>query len=422
MQQILKSIKPSTIEENKFTKTYTNFLTKLNKNLKSINANAIIGGSTAKGTWLSDNHDADIFVLFNLEQYKDKSSKLSDILEPILKKTFKNTNISRVHGSRDYFQMLIENYNFEVVPILKIENSKQAINITDVSPLHAKWVNKNSNLKLKDEIRLLKKFCKANELYGAESHIGGFSGYILEILTIHFESFENTLQAATKFKIKQVIDAQNLYPKKDALFHLNKSKTTSPIIIIDPVDMTRNAAAALGQEKLNQLKKVAKAYLKTKTKEEKLQFFKDKDYSFKSLSTQLKNLIYITLTLKEGKSDVIGYKVVKTIEHLKRSLINFEIKKSGFKILNNKENQAIVYLTLKKTTLPKEMIRSGPPLKLTDSVKAFKTKYKNTFEEDSKIKAKITIKDRDIKTLLPKVLEHKYIKEKIKNIQKIQYN
>ena len=79
MQQILKTIKPSTIEENKFTKIYTNFLSKLNKNLKSLKAIAIIGGSAAKGTWLSDNHDTDIFVLFNLEQYKEKSTILNSL-------------------------------------------------------------------------------------------------------------------------------------------------------------------------------------------------------------------------------------------------------------------------------------------------------------------------------------------------------
>ena len=90
------------------------------------------------------------------------------------------------------------------------------------------------------------------------------------------------------------------------------------------------------------------------------------------------------------------------------------IKKSGFKILNNKENQAIIYLTLKRTILPKEMVKSGPPLKLTNSVKAFKKKYKNTFEEKDKIKAKVTTKDRNIKTSLSKILEHKYIQEKIK--------
>jgi len=62
---------PSKIEEFVLNKKSTTFIKKLNKNLKG--AEAIIGGSVAKGTWLKGEHDVDVFVLF----YKD--GRLSDI-------------------------------------------------------------------------------------------------------------------------------------------------------------------------------------------------------------------------------------------------------------------------------------------------------------------------------------------------------
>ena len=63
------------------------------------------------------------------------------------KKSFKK--YERIHGSRDYFIVDFENLSFEIIPVLKIKNATEAKNITDISPLHVKWMNNNLNEKLK---------------------------------------------------------------------------------------------------------------------------------------------------------------------------------------------------------------------------------------------------------------------------------
>ena len=178
----LNLIKPNKEEEKEVSGRINSFLKQVNTGLKG--AKAILGGSGSKGTWLKDAHDADIFVQFNYDQFKDKSDQLSDILEKHLKKKFK---IIRLHGSRDYFQVKEKNalnsensgntggvFTFEIVPVLKISKAEQALNITDVSLLHSVWVNKHK--KYADDIRLMKQFCKAQGVYGAESYLKGFSG------------------------------------------------------------------------------------------------------------------------------------------------------------------------------------------------------------------------------------------------------
>ena len=195
MKLILAAIKPSKGEEKQFSTSANGFLRTLNAVL--VDARAILGGSGAKGTWLSGNHDVDIFVLFDYKKYADKSGELSNLLEKYLKKAFPKAKIERLHGSRDYFQLSFKGLMFEVVPILKISKAEQARNITDISPLHSAWVNKHA-AKVKDDIRSLKQFCKANNLYGAESYIGGFSGYVLEIVTAYYGSFEKVLKASQK--------------------------------------------------------------------------------------------------------------------------------------------------------------------------------------------------------------------------------
>src|SRR3989344_1107382 len=171
---ILNKIKPNEQERLWFKTIADSFLKLLNSKLKD--ARAILGGSGAKDTWLAGNHDVDIFVLFNYQKYSGQSSELANFLEPIFKKVFSKEKISRVHGSRDYFQLYYQGFFFEVIPILQISSSLQAINITDISPLHSLWANKYTK-GLKDEIRLIKQFCRAQKVYGAESYIGGFSGY-----------------------------------------------------------------------------------------------------------------------------------------------------------------------------------------------------------------------------------------------------
>src|SRR3990167_7967472 len=53
------------------------------------------------------------------------------------------------------------------------KHAKEAKNMTDVSLLHVGWVKKRLNKKLADQVRLAKKFFRAQKVYGAETFIRG---------------------------------------------------------------------------------------------------------------------------------------------------------------------------------------------------------------------------------------------------------
>ena len=84
-------------------------------------------------TLVSD-HDVDIFVRFDLE-YAVEEELISDFLEEALK----IFNPERIHGSRDYFQFPYKGLDFEIVPVLAVEDASQALNVTDMSPLHVEY-------------------------------------------------------------------------------------------------------------------------------------------------------------------------------------------------------------------------------------------------------------------------------------------
>ncbi|MDO8657045.1 MAG: CCA tRNA nucleotidyltransferase [Nanoarchaeota archaeon] len=414
-QQVLARIKPTPAQKTQDHNITALFLKTLNSKLKD--ATAILGGSGAKDTWLAGNHDVDVFVLFDYTKYSASSIDLSNLLETALQKAFPALTLSRVHGSRDYFQLMYNSLNMEVVPILKIANAEQAKNITDVSPLHSIWVNKHTT-KLKDDIRLTKQFLKANNLYGAESHIMGLSGYVVEILIAHYGSFEKLLKASQLWKLKEVVDAGKHYPKKDALFHLNQSKTQSPLIVIDPVDKSRNAAAALSLEKLQLFQKVAKAYLTHPD----ISFFEKKKIDFnilkKEVESKKKNLLFMSIIPLPGKEDVVGTKLVKVFEFLRGKLADFSIIRSGWEWEHGKE--ALFYFIFAKKELPPVEIRSGPPLNLKEHVDHFKKEHKDTFVKEGKIYANVKVLYPKLDDFVQVSMKDKYVLEKIKKVNEIK--
>ena len=426
LKEVVNGIKPSEDYEKEIFNKVADIIKKINKRLKD--CKAVLGGSGAKKTSLKT-FDADIFVKFNYSKYKDRSNELSDILEKALKRIFKK--ITRLHGSRDYFQLNFGKFNFEIIPILDIKKAEQAKNITDVSPLHAKWVLKSMKIKdfqdtknakrlvhkkFQDDIRLAKQFCKAQGVYGAESHIMGFSGYICEVLSIYYGSFLKFARNAAKWKDKEVIDAAGYYKRKDVFRELNTSKLNSPLIVIDPVQADRNAAAALSSENFDRFRNACKKFLKKPSKT----YFEEKEFSIEKIKEKNKSKKTTFLVVKplKGKVDVIGCKLVKTLDFIDKELI-----KNDFKVFEygwNWDKEVIFYFVLDKKILAEKVERAGPLLKLKEHVSRFKKKHKKTVVKKGRIFALDRRRFREPEKLIKSLFNNKYLKEKVKDIKFIK--
>jgi len=410
LTEILTTLKPSEKEAKDFTSIISKVLTRINSQLKD--AKAILGGSGAKDTWLKGSHDVDIFVLFNYTKFRENHLSISDLLEKSLKKNFKT--IKRIPGSRDYFQIKEKGYIFEIVPILNIKKAEESLNITDISPLHVSWVK--AHKKLSDEIRLTKAFCKAQKVYGAESYIKGFSGYLLEILAIHYKSFHQLLKSAANWKEHDVIDTENYYKNsKEALNSLNRSKLISPLIVIDPVQKERNVAAALDKEKFIQFKEASKKFLKNPTKN----FFTKKELDIQQLKKKAKANTLILLEAKAvgSKEDIIGCKLLKVFTYLHNQLTfnDFIIKDNGWDF--DKKNKAILWYIIDKKKLTETKKVVGPPVKSKYHAKRFKAKHKNAFTEKSKLCAHIKRKYREPSALIKSIIRKEHIKSIVSKIK-----
>ena len=348
----------------------------INEKGAKVGAELVVGGSVAKGSWLPNLHDIDCFLRFDYIKYKDKSEQLAVFAEKLVKSCFKNYKL--LHGSRDYFQVKYNGFDIEIIPVLKITKPEMMKNITDVSPLHFIWLGKRSRkLNLSTDIRLAKQFFKANGLYGAESFIRGISGHVIEIMIIHYGGFTQLLRAISKWGDRAIVDPERRYMnEKQLMLLMNDSKLVSPLIVVDPIQPERNAAAALSEEKFKALKKLAIKFLANPS----LAAFKEKKITvdqIKNRKTGKKLLLFSVKPDPAVTIDVAGCKILGLFEDVTRLIEGFDFNIAKKDWYWDKHNAALLWFYIDPRILPASFRHNGPPIKLAEHAIAFKKEWKN---------------------------------------------
>lgn len=368
------------------------------KELKHRGVKAYIGGSFAKKTVVKKKNlqDIDIFVVFNSET---ETKKLKNILKDI------KLPMKEIHGSRDYFDILLPDVILEVIPVVKLKDPANINNITDMSLSHVKYITQKTqkNPGILDEIRLAKSFVAASGCYGAESYIRGFSGYSLELLVIYYGSFLKFLKRIGKDKI---VDIERYFKNKNIVMReLNASKLDSPIILIDPTYKYRNATAGLSQKTLDKFLKYKNSFLEKPS----IDFFKQKDLDIIELRKRAaeQNAKYIQLEFSSEKQegDIAGSKMRKffdficeELERNEQMIIENHFSYSGsghlsrgFILLKYKEKVKIV----------------GPNISMEENFELFKNAHK---------KEKVYIENNSL--CYDKIVDIEKILAKTKEIEK----
>jgi tRNA nucleotidyltransferase (CCA-adding enzyme) len=403
--RIINDITPTKRERERVEKAVEGFLREVSPFLKD--AKAVVGGSIAKDTWLSGSCDVDIFVKFPYDKYKEKD--ISKVLEGRIKKH------KKLHGSRDYFQIKKGRYIFELIPVLDVKSSKFAKNITDMSPLHSEWVKRN--LLHPDQARLAKKFCKANGIYGAESYIRGFSGYVLEILISRYGDFFKLAKEASSWGESNVIDVGRNYPSVGEIMRkMNKSKLSN-LVIVDPVQPQRNAAAGLSEDKYRKFIELCKEFLRNPSDK----FFEEGRFSLSEIRKEAGNDKFFLMKAYPlpGKRDVSGSKLLKAFVYIRKKLEEegFETRKADWNW--EKEGKAYFWYYVRKDVLPEYYRHYGPPLKEEKHVEEFKKRWgeEKVKEEDGRVYVEVRREFVSARDYIKEVLKDGYLHENVRKIR-----
>ncbi len=371
--QVLLRISPTIEERKKVLMLAKDLEKKVAASAKKRDIEAIVRveGSVAKDTWLRQEPDVDVFMCLSPTIPRKTLGKIS--LEIAREATAGWRQVERF-AEHPYLEAFVEGYRVNIVPCYCASQGKW-LSATDRTPYHTDYVNKHLDENLRSEVRLLKRFMQGTKIYGAEIKIGGFSGYLCELLVIHCGSFVEVLQMFAKYKSRLIIDIENYYANREKELKLLFEE---PLVVIDPVDRCRNVASAVKSEKIYSLVGAARAFLKNPSEE----FFfpnsskaKSKEELLQNFQTRGSNCLFITFKSVKAVPDVLWGQLYRTQRALCKLLeINdFNVLREA--VWSDEENFSCFVFELEQRLLSNVRKHVGPPLEYEKECEDFLQKY-----------------------------------------------
>jgi tRNA nucleotidyltransferase (CCA-adding enzyme) len=331
----------------------------------------VFGGSFAKGTWLPDHADIDIFVRIKPSVGLEKFEELG---REIGSKALKNYGPKLRYSDHPYVEAFVKKVRVNVVPCYDVEQGKWQ-SAADRSPFHTQYISSHFDDKKKRQTRLLKKFLKSVGIYGAEISTEGFSGYVSEVLVLKYSSFENVLRAAADWQERQVIAVCEY--DSDLVKAFN-----SPVIIIDPIDRRRNLGSAISPQSVAKFMLASRAFLENPL----LEFFKEGknnqhhhhqrrlDASNKRL---LPNVLVVEFSHEKKSPDVIWGQLKRSINAIAKQLelAHFEVLRSS--CVTDESSSAALAFLLESITLPAYTKKKGPEIFRKEDTASFLSNRKS---------------------------------------------
>jgi tRNA nucleotidyltransferase (CCA-adding enzyme) len=251
LAKVKKRVTP-TAKERKEIKAVINKVVRTTKKvIKPMALDYTLAGSFIRDTWMTDKKEFEIFIMF--PEFTDREELEKYGLE-VGKKIIEELNGRYViaYAEHPYVRARVMGYDIDIVPCYMLKSAHKIKSAVDRTPFHNQWIAKNLPKPLSVEVRLLKRFTKALGVYGSDTRVQGFSGYLTELLIVKYGSFENLVKSAATWEPGHVfIDIQKHHKTGTAFGlpdNLKAKFKNQPLIVIDPVDPNRNVAAAFSSE------------------------------------------------------------------------------------------------------------------------------------------------------------------------------
>ena len=360
--EVLERIKPTEEEVRSLSKAANDLKKRVEDYVKDhdIDVEVRFVGSYAKGTYLSD-PDIDLFLLFpETVSTKDLERIGLNVGEAIIKGVKK-------FADHPYTRGIYEGVDVDIVPSYSIKTVDKLKSAVDRTPFHTQYILENLKEEQKDQVRLLKKFMKGIGIYGAEPDTRGFSGYLCELLILHYGSFRKVLEAVSEWKEGTVISVEKKGPP-----------IISPLAVYDPVDQRRNVASAVHLDTMALFIVASKAYLsspsikfffpteRTPFSREELQRLTDRNGS---------RIVTVVFERPDVIVDNLYSQLWKTRYALRRKLNEFD-----YNVLDAEhemyEDTVEIAFELERDVLSKTYKHDGPPVWVKAS-ESFLSKWKD---------------------------------------------
>jgi tRNA nucleotidyltransferase (CCA-adding enzyme) len=361
-ETVLQDLRPSEQEQHLVCGLAQRLLTAI---ARSGRAEGMVVGSIARHTWVKGDRDLDIFMLFDPQLSREQLEKEGLSLARTIAGSFTD-RFHEKYAEHPYINATIDDVDVDLVPCYHVDSATHIQSAVDRTPFHTRYITDRIN-GLIDDVLLLKQFTKAGGIYGSDQMTEGFSGYLCELLILHYGGFTPLIRAAATWRPGLVIDIENHAAKR----------FDEPLVVIDPVDPRRNVAAAVSLDRMAGFVELARGYNENPVYE----FFAhpmERCILKKELAAiilQRRTFVYaITFATPQYIPEII-------VPQLKRSVISLRefLERNGFPVhhasYDMQAERCMFLVELLAGELPAIRQHHGPPLWSHENADKFRRKH-----------------------------------------------
>jgi tRNA nucleotidyltransferase (CCA-adding enzyme) len=362
---------------------------------KDGNAEGMIVGSVARHTWVRGDRDLDVFMLFDPSLSREELEKQGLSLARGIAAGLTDKYYEK-YAEHPYINATIEDVDVDLVPCYNVGSAARIQSAVDRTPFHTRYITEKINGMI-DDVLLLKRFTKAGGIYGSDQMTEGFSGYLCELLILHYGGFTPLLKAAAEWKPQMIIDMEDHAAKE----------FDEPLVMIDPVDPKRNVAAAVSLDRMADFVELARGYLESPSES----FFglpEAQSVTPGDLAGLLEHrgtfLYAITFTTPPYIEEIVVPQLKRSTsavcEHLERN--GFTVHHTHYRM---EREQCMILIELLVAELPAIRSHFGPPVWNRVNAEKFRSKHRASplpgpYIENGRYETEVFREFRKVKDLL----------------------
>jgi tRNA nucleotidyltransferase (CCA-adding enzyme) len=316
-----------------------------------------------------------------------------------------NGKSEKRYASHPYITGFIDGYEVDFVPCYSISMGDTIKSAVDRTILHMEYVKANLRPEKEGDVLLLKQFMGMVGTYGSEFKVGGFAGYLCELLILHYGSFTSVIEAAGRsWQPGLSIDLEN---------YGTSHNFKDPLVVIDPVDPNRNVASSLSLQKMSEFVAAAGNFLSSKSMEyffpRNLDISRDKILDeFNSRGTKT---IIIEFNAPMIPADALHPQITKTEQSLAKIL-----KREGFRLIGSsyytdESDYAVILLEVESGELPRYKVHVGPSVWYREHGRSFRDLHPESWIQNDRWTAMVEREFRDLESLITHLLSEEGIRK-----------
>lgn len=323
----------------------------------------LVAGSAARGTYLGQRLDIDLFFLFRPEVPREELEReglalgSAVLTDPVTK-----------YAEHPYRHGTFEGIEVDAVPGYAVDDPSRPMSAVDRTPFHQEYLTRRQTPEMVAQVRLTKQYLRALGIYGSEARTGGFSGYLVELLVLRFGSLRALLTAARDWRVPvRLLSGPAAAPR---------APEDVAMLLDDPVDPHRNVATALTRRNLGLFILSAAEYLDrphTLAFEVRPTPTLPKAEALVRLETRQTHVVVLGLPRPDLVEDILYPQLAKA----ERALAE-EAGRLGFQVIGSASaagpSRVLVLLEVAQRDLPGVRVQDGPPAGI-DRVGSFLAKW-----------------------------------------------